>query len=301
MAQKVGRLRLPLAAGGAESRPLWLQAVVFIGSYAILIAFALIMLSPFLFAIANSFKTAPEIARAPAQLLPEFPTLENYQRLTQGQANIPLWTFNSLLFSVVVTLGRLVLDSLAGFALARLSFPGRRVLFLVVLGTMMIPGVVLLIPKFIILKQLSMLASYQGGILVMLPDAFGIFLMKQFFESLPGELEDAARVDGANPFQIFRYIALPSATPALVALTIFSFQGTWNELLNFLIALGPTARNLWPLTLGLAVIRGAAVGQTLDIGLFLAGSLLMTVPIALVFAFFQRYFVEGVSYSGLKG
>jgi multiple sugar transport system permease protein len=96
-------------------------------------------------------------------------------------------------------------------------------------------------------------------------------------------------------------VVLPMATPALTALTIFSFQSTWNELQHFLIALGPTARNLWPLTLGLATIRGAAVGQTLDWGLFLAGSLLMTLPMAIIFAFFQRYFVEGVSYTGLKG
>ncbi len=301
MAQPAARLGTSARPQMAGARPTWLQAVLVVLSYALLIGFALAMILPFIYAISNSFKTAPEIAQQAARLIPETFTLEHYQKLTQGQANIPLWTLNSLIFSVIVTLGRLFFDSLAGYALARLRFPGRQVVFLGILSTMMIPGVVLLIPKFIILKQLDLLASYQGAILPLLVDAFGIFLMKQFFESVPGEIEEAARIDGANPFRIFWNIVLPMATPALTALTIFSFQGTWNEMQHWLIALGPTARDKWPLTLGLATLRGAAVGQTLDFGLFLAGSLLMTLPMAVIFAVFQRYFVEGVSYSGLKG
>src|SRR5690606_5021646 len=116
-----------------------------------------------------------------------------------------------------------------------------------------------------------------------------------------GEVEEAARMDGATPFQIFWQVALPMATAPLIALAILAFQGTWNELQHFLIALGPTARDLWPLTLGLATLRGAGVGQQLDFGLFLAGSLLMTLPMALVFIVFQRYFVESSSHSAVKG
>ncbi len=300
MAQQAQAIHVPAtrAAGGA---PAWLVSLATIFRYLILFAFALIFLAPFIFAIANSFKTAPQIAQDALNLIPNPFTLENYLKLTRGAANVPLWTFNSLLFAGVVTVGRVFLCSLAGYALARISFPGRNIVFLAVLATMMIPGVVLLIPRFIILKQMNLLATYPGGILPILVDAFGIFLMKQFFESLPGEVEEAARIDGATPFQIFWRVSLPMATAPLIALTIFAFQGTWNELQHFLIALGPTARDLWPLTLGLATLRGAGVGQQLDFGLFLAGSILMTLPMALIFIVFQRYFVESSSHSAVKG
>lgn len=300
MTQRVEALGVPVSRS-ISGRPAWLASLAAVLRYVVLFAFALLFLAPFIFAIANSFKTAPEIAQSPLTLIPNPFTLENYQKLTQGAANVPLWTMNSLIFAGAVTLGRVILCSMAGYALARLNFPGRNLIFLGVLATMMIPGVVLLIPRFIILKQLSMLATYQGGILPILSDAFGIFLMKQFFESIPGEVEEAARIDGASPAQIFWRVSLPMATAPLTALTIFAFQGTWNELQHFLIALGPTARNLWPLTLGLATLRGAGVGQQLDFGLFLAGSLLMTLPMALIFIFFQRYFVEGSSHTAVKG
>lgn len=287
-----------IAGGG---RPVWLQTLIVIGSYTVLLGVAIVMISPFIYTISNSLKTAPEIAQHAVRLIPETFTLEHYQKLARGSVQFPTWTFNSVLFAVVVTAGRLFFNSLAGYALARLEFPGRQIIFLAILGTMMIPGIVLIIPKFIILKQLNLLSTYQGVIFVLLADAFGIFLMKQFFESVPTEIEEAARVDGAGPFRTFWQVVLPMATPALTALTIFSFQGTWNNLLDPLIALGPTAQDKWPLTVGLATIRGAGVGQTLDFGLFLAASFLMTIPIAVIFMFFQRYFIEGVSYSGLKG
>ncbi len=282
-------------------RPAWLSSLITVASYVVLVFFAIGFLAPFIFAISNSFKTAPEIAQAPERLIPQTFTLENYAKLSSQNANVPLWTLNSLIFAVTITLGRVFFDSLAGYALARLRFRGRNLIFLGILATMMIPGVVLLIPKFIILKQLGLLATYQGAILPLVADAFGIFLMKQFFESIPTEVEEAARIDGAGPFTTFWRIILPMAVPALTALTILSFQGTWNELQHFLIAIGPSARNLWTLTLGLATLRGAGVGQTLDFGLFLAGSLLMTLPMALIFIFFQRYFIEGVSHTAVKG
>lgn len=302
MAQQTLSERLfGMEAGAAGGRPAWLQTLIALLSYAILIGFAILMISPFIYTISNSLKSTPAIAQNPAQLIPEPATLEHYHKLTQGQVQMARWTFNSVLFAIVVTLGRLFLDSLAGYALARLRFRGRDAIFVGILATMMIPGVVLIIPRFIILKQLGLLGRYPAVILVMLADAFGIFLMKQFFESVPTEIEEAARVDGAGPFRTYFQVVLPMARPALIALTIFSFQGTWNDLLTPLIALGPTARDKWPLTVGLATLRGAGVGQTLDFGLFLAASFLMTLPIIVIFFLFQRYFVQGVSYSGLKG
>ncbi len=301
MAQRAERLTTHPIPKTTFGRPIWLQSVITIASYLILIIFAIGFLAPFIFAISNSFKTAPEIAQAPDRLIPQVFTLENYQKLSGQNANVPLWTMNSFIYAVAVTIGRLFIDSLAGYSLARLRFPGRNLIFLIIIGTMMIPAIVLMVPKFIILKQMNLLGTYPGGILPMVADAFGIFLMKQFFESIPTEIEEAARIDGASPFQIFRYVTLPMATPALTVLTISAFQGTWNELLNFLIAIGPSARNLWPLTLGLGILKGGGVGQQLDFGLFLAGSLIMTLPMAIIFIIFQRYFVESQAYTGVKG
>jgi len=202
-------------------------------------------------------------------------------------------------FSIAITIARLAFDSLAGYALARLRFPGNRLIFFTILGTMMVPAIVLLIPRFIILKELDMLNSYQGLIVPLAVDAFGIFLMKQFFESIPLEIEEAAMVDGANRFVMFFRVVLPMATPALTALAIFSFQGTWNDFLMPLLILSGN-NDLWTLTLGLSYLRGA-YGETLRWHAFLAGSVLTTLPLALIFFYFQRYFVEGISYSGLKG
>jgi multiple sugar transport system permease protein len=289
-----------------------------------LIFFALIQLFPFVLTVANSFKCLPAVQAAPASFipLPPFgvdcltesgsprspeetttaitfnPTLEGYNTIL-GQNALPRWFLNSLIYAFFVTILRLLFDSLAGYALARMTFPGGRAMFFIMLGTMMIPGIVLLIPRFIILQQLGMLNSYHGFILSLAADAFGVFLMKQFFESIPKEIEEASMVDGANRFVMFFRVILPMATPALTALTIFSFQGTWNNFMDALIVIGGN-QDLLNLPLGLALLRGA-FGQTLEWNTFLAGSVLTTLPLALVFFMFQRYFVEGSTYSGLAG
>lgn len=290
---------------------------------AILIIFALMETMPFVLTIANSFKCLPAARDASEAFIPVAPfgiecrdgrglplsaeettnniffnpALEGYQRAFQF--DIPLWFVNTLIYAIAVTVLRVFFDSLAGYALARMQFAGKRVMFFIILGTMMIPGVVLLIPRFIIMRQLGLLNTYQGVVLALAADAFGVFLMKQFFESIPGEIEEAAQVDGANRFVMFFRIVLPMATPALTALTIFSFQGTWNNFMDVLIIIGNKSE-LWNLPLGLAQLRGQ-FGETLEWNTFLAGAVITTLPLALVFFFFQRYFVEGVSYSGLKG
>jgi multiple sugar transport system permease protein len=288
---------------------------------AFLVLFALIETVPFVLTVANSFKCLPatrEVSEAfipasgfidcapsgvalPADATTEGftfqPTLEGYQKILEYDYGT--WFRNSIIYSVAITALRVLFDSLAGYALARLKFPGKRLMFFVILGTLMIPGVVLIIPRFIILRQLGMLATYQGVIIALAADAFGVFLMKQFFESIPEEIEEAAQVDGANRFTMFFRIVLPMATPALTALTIFSFQGTWNNFMDVLIIIGQKPE-LWNLPLGLAQLRGQ-FGDTLEWNTFLAGAVFTTLPIALLFFFFQRYFVEGVSYSGLKG
>lgn len=308
-----------------EAPPLWriMRRLFVILGAVVLIIFALIEILPFVFTLANSFKCLPAIAAEPQAVIPVppfgiscvdengrvlpasematdltfNPSTEGYQEILN--LNLPRWAANTALYSVSIMILRLVFDSLAGYALARILFPGNRLIFLIVLGTLMVPAVVLLIPRFIILKQLGILNTYHGLILTLAADGFGIFLMKQFFESIPVEIEEAAMVDGASRFTLFWRIVLPMATPALTSLAILSFQGQWNNFMDALIIIGGN-QQLWNLPLGLAFLRGAS-GETLRWHQFLAGSVLTTLPMAVIFFIFQRQFVEGVAYTGLKG
>jgi multiple sugar transport system permease protein len=311
---------LPAPRSGSAAS---LRRILTIVGVGFLIFFAFIEIVPFVLTVANSFKCLAAVQAAPQAFIPvppygiscqtetgaarspsEMTTGITFNPATEGynevfRQNLGQWFINTAVFAIAVTLLRLLFDSLAGYALARIKFPGNRLLFFIMLGTMMIPGVVLLIPRFIILKQLGLLNTYQGFIFSLAADAFGVFLMKQFFESIPGEIEEAAQVDGASRLTMFFRIVLPMATPALTALAIFSFQGTWNNFMDALIILGGNS-DLFNLPLGLALLRGA-FGETLRWHTFLAGSVITTLPLALIFFMFQRYFVEGVSYSGLKG
>ena len=294
--------------------------VIIVGTI-ILLIFAFIEIVPFVLTIANSFKCQSAAQNAPGAIIPVPPGTtcfdENGQRLpftsivngvtfnptTYGynlvlQEDLPRWLFNTVFLSVAVTICHVIFDSMAGYALARMKFPGNRLMFLIILGVLMIPGVVLLIPRFILLKQLGMINSYQGFIITLAADAFGIFLMKQFFENIPNEIEEAAQVDGANRWVMFFRVVLPMATPALLALTIFSFQGQWNNFMDALIILGGN-KDLYNLPLGLSVLRGA--GEAIQFERVLPGSVITTIPMAIIFFMFQRYFVEGVNYSGLAG
>jgi multiple sugar transport system permease protein len=285
--------RAPGARGGWRR---WL-------GYAVLIFFAFVFIFPFILALVSSFKTLPDIQANPVQLWadPEYGgwTLNGIRGLNTQNVRIPRWTVNSTVVTVIATLGRIFLASLAGYALAKMTYPGKQLLFWLVIVLLAVPGVVLLIPKFLILKQLGLLNTYGGLILPLVFDAFAIFLMKQFFEQLPDELIEAAAIDGASAWQTFSRVMLPLAAPGLIALTILSVQGIWNEFLNPLIAV-PAAPELATLPLGLANVR-AAFGEAQPWNTILAGSLITTIPIAIVFFVFQRYFVQGVAATGVKG
>jgi multiple sugar transport system permease protein len=190
-------------------------------------------------------------------------------------------------------------DSLAGYALARLRFPGRGALFAAVIAVMAVPGVVLLIPKFLVLNQLGMYDSYSGMIVPLLADAAGVFIMKQFFESIPVSVEEAARIDGASTFRTFWSIVLPMARPALITLTILSFQGSWNELPHFIVSRQSPQLNT--LTSGVASLVSGQLGLGNQYPIKLAATLLMTIPVALVFFAFQRHFVRGGTAGATKG
>jgi multiple sugar transport system permease protein len=284
--------RAPGASGGWRR---WL-------GYAVLIFFAFVFIFPFILSAASSFKTLPDIQANPVQIIadPEYGgwTLDGIRGLNTQNVRLPRWTVNSTIVTVVSTLGRVFLSAMAGYALAKMSFPGRQILFGLIIVLLAVPGVVLLIPKFLILKQLGLLNSYWALILPLVFDAFAIFLMKQFFEQLPDELIEAAAIDGASAWQTFWRVMLPLAAPGLIALTILTVQGTWNEFLNPLIAV-PAAPELATLPLGLANVR-AAFGEAQPWNTILAGSLITTIPIAIVFFVFQRYFIQGVAATGIK-
>ncbi|MDO5644778.1 MAG: carbohydrate ABC transporter permease [Dermabacter sp.] len=253
--------------------------------YALLILLATIYIFPFLVQVATSFKTEPEAAANPLGLIPQNWTAEAYVRLFSN-SNFPLWIQNSFIVTLLVTLGRVFFGSLAGYALARLDFRGRGVVFALLVAVMAVPSVVLLIPKFLVINQLSIYDSYAGMILPLLVDAAGVFIMKNFFESIPRSIEEQAAIDGAGTFRIFWSVVLPMATPALMTIIILSFQGSWNELNHFIVA--TQSPELTTLTKGVAQLASGQLSQGTQYPLKLAAAALMTVPVAVVFFIFQR-------------
>jgi multiple sugar transport system permease protein len=266
--------------------------------YAVLVFFSLVFLYPFVIQIANSFKTESDAAANPLSPLPDPISFAGYERVFLG-TDMPLWLGNSLLVTVVVTIGRVFLDSLAGYALARLRFRGRRALFSALIAVMAVPGVVLFIPKFLVLNQLGLYDSYTALILPVIVDAAGVFIMKQFFESIPVSVEEAARIDGAGVFRTFWSVVLPMARPALITLTIISFQGTWNEFPHTLVAV--QSPDLFTLPRGLADLVTGSLGKGTQYPLKLGAAVLATIPVAIIFMIFQRYFVRGANEGAEKG
>jgi multiple sugar transport system permease protein len=265
--------------------------------YAVLILFSFIYLYPFVIQVATAFKTDSDAVRNALSLVPDPFTTAAFDRLLD--TNFPRWFGNSVLVTVLVTAGRVFFDSLAGYALARLRFRGREAVFTSLLAVLAVPGVILLIPKFLVLNQLGMYDTYPALVVPLLVDAAGVFIMKQFFESIPVSVEEAARIDGASTFRIFWSVVLPMARPALITITILSFQGSWNELPHFIVA--SQDPQLATLTKGVASLVSGQLGSGNQFPISMAAALLMTIPVALVFIFFSRYFVRGGTAGAEKG
>ncbi|GGB93425.1 carbohydrate ABC transporter permease [Cellulomonas carbonis] len=253
--------------------------------YTTLVVIAVVYIYPFLVQVATSFKSEAEAVGSPLSLVPGTWTTAAYQELFL-RSDFPVWFRNSVVITILVTVGRVFINSLAGYALARLSFRGRGVVFALLVAVMAVPGVVLLIPKFLVLNQLGIYNTFLALIVPLMADAAGIFIMKNFFESIPRSVEEAARIDGAGPFRTYWWIVLPMATPALVTLVILSFQGSWNELSHFIVAAQDPA--LSPLTKGVAQLASGGLGQGSQFPLKLGAAALMTIPVAVLFFVFQR-------------
>jgi multiple sugar transport system permease protein len=250
----------------------------------VLVVLASIYIYPFVVQVLTSFKTNADSVANPLGL-PQVWTTEAYARLFSS-SDYPLWFRNSVLVTVFVTIGRVFFNSLAGYALARLRFPGRTLVFSFLVAVMAVPGVVLLIPKFLVINTLGIYNTYAGLILPLLVDAAGVFIMKNFFESIPPSVEEAARIDGAGTFRVFWSVALPMARPALITITILSFQGSWNELSHFIVA--ASDRDLFNLTRGVASLTSGSLGASADYPLKMGAAALMTIPVAVLFFVFQK-------------
>ncbi|MBN9157532.1 carbohydrate ABC transporter permease [Microbacterium sp.] len=253
--------------------------------YALLIALALVYIYPFLIQVATSFKTDPDAAANPLALVPQTFTTEAYTQLFL-RSDFPTWFKNSVVVTIVVTAGRVFFNSLAGYALARLRFRGRTVVFAGLIAVMSVPAVVLLIPKFLVINTLGMYDSYAGMILPLLVDAAGVFIMKNFFESIPVSVEEQARIDGAGTFRVFWSVVLPMARPALITIVILSFQGSWNELAHFIVS--TQSPELTTLTKGVAQLANGQLSQGRQYPLKLAAAIIMTIPVAVMFFLFQK-------------
>lgn len=268
-----------------------------IAVYTILLLGCLATLVPFLWMVSTSLKPSTEIIRVPPTLLPENPTFKNYAFIFDDP-KVPLERFylNSFLVSSAVVLMTLFTSSLAGFIFAKYQFSGRNLLFSLLLATMMIPFQVTMIPLYLLLVKLGLTNSLWGLIVPGMTSAFGIFLMRQFIESIPGELIDAARIDGSSEFDIYARIILPQMGPALATLGIFQFMTTWNDYLWPLIVITTTENRTLPIMLTwYTSSRGAARHD-----LTMAASVLVILPILIVYFAFQRWIVQGITMTGFK-
>ncbi|MFH9979749.1 carbohydrate ABC transporter permease [Streptomyces sp. NPDC017179] len=271
--------------------------------YALVVGFGLLYVLPFAIQLATGFKTDPDAANHPLGLFPVAATTAAYQRLfgiSQAGEGVPFlrWLGNSVFVAVVITAGRVLFASMAGYALARLRFPGRTLLFGFLLTIIAVPPVVLLIPRFLVLNAFGLFDTYAAMILPLLVDAAQVFIMKQFFESIPREVEEAARVDGAGVFRTFWSVVLPMARPALITVTILAFQGSWNEFTHYLVA--TQSSQYETLTTGLARMVSGSLGGGTQYPLKLAAALLSTLPVAILFFSFQRHFVQGANAGAVK-
>jgi multiple sugar transport system permease protein len=256
---------------------------------------AFLMLLPLIWMISTTLKTNGQIWKIPMEWFPNPVTFENFKEVWQ-RVPLPRLFFNSLFVSASTTVLQILFASFAAFSFARIQYWGRDVIFMLFLGTMMIPNYVLIIPLYMIMDTLHLLDTYWALILPGLVSAFSIFMLRQFFLSIPKDLDEAAYIDGATRLQIHLRIILPLSKPALATLTIFVFMNQWNDFFWPLIA--TSSENMRTLQLGLAYFQQA---NTTEWGPLMAVSLIATLPILIVFSFAQRWFIEGIAMTGIKG
>ena len=290
----VRRLRLP-SARRPGSNPA-LHRIGRIALYLGLAAFSVWLLMPFFWLVISSLKYSTDVFSIPVRWWPDPVNWNNYVDIW-AKTDMALWIRNTMLLAVVVTLLQLFTGSFAAYGFAKMRFPGRDVLFLAYIGTIAVPWQSYMIPQFIMMSQLRLSNTMWSIILLQAFGAFGVFLMKQYYESIPEELSESARLDGLSEYGIWRRIILPLSTPAIATLALLTFVNTWNDYMGPLIYLRD--RSLWTIQIGLRNM----VSNLLDANyaLMFAGLTISVIPIAAIFLLGQRYFVEGIATTGMKG
>jgi len=270
-----------------RSTPTWLYLVLGGGMF--------LMVVPFLWMAISSIKPESEVRSVPPTWWPESVTLDNYASLFT-RLDFPTYFFNSTVVALVVTVGNVIFGAMLGYALAKLDFPGKRIVFGLVLGTLMVPGVVTFVPLFVLTTNMGLTNTLTGMSLPFLAAPFGVFLMRQFIMGLPDELIQAARIDGAGELRIFFSVILPLCGPALATLGILTFLTSWNNFLWPLVV--ATSEDKFTLPVALAIY---SVGQNAtQYGLLLAGAVVVVVPVIAIFLALQRYIMQGIAMTGIK-
>jgi multiple sugar transport system permease protein len=274
-------------SGQSGTSKWWLYVVLTIGFVAVV--------TPFVWMILGSFKGESELRQVPPTWWPETPTLDNYRQLFAKESFLRYF-LNSTVVALIVTVGNLIFCSMVGYALAKLTFRGKKLVFGLVMGTLLLPGMVTFVPLFVLVANMGLVDSYPGLILPFLVTPFGVFLMRQFIVGLPDDLLDAGRVDGASELRIFRQIILPLCGPGLATLGILTFLGSWNNFLWPLVVAQTQDHYTLPVALALF-----STGQNVtNYGLLLAGATVVVAPIVIVFLILQRRFIEGIATTGIK-
>ncbi len=274
-------------SGQSGTSKWWLYVVLTIGFVAVV--------TPFVWMILGSFKGESELRQVPPTWWPETPTLDNYRQLFAKESFLRYF-LNSTVVALIVTVGNLIFCSMVGYALAKLTFRGKKLVFGLVMGTLLLPGMVTFVPLFVLVANMGLVDSYPGLILPFLVTPFGVFLMRQFIVGLPDDLLDAGRVDGASELRIFRQIILPLCGPGLATLGILTFLGSWNNFLWPLVVAQTQDHYTLPVALALF-----STGQNVtNYGLLLAGATVVVAPIVVVFLILQRRFIEGIATTGIK-
>jgi multiple sugar transport system permease protein len=281
--------------GLSKRQNLWLKAA---GIYLVIALVGALTILPFVWMVSTSFKLPSEAITIPPEWIPDPFTWENYQSLfTSRFLSFPRFFLNSAKIAILVVLGRLLICSLAGYGFARLTFPGRDLAFGLLLASLMIPGMVMVFPLYFAYARIGWIDTHWPLIIPpIIANTFGTFLLRQFFMTVPKELEDAAIVDGASHWRIFWQVMLPLAGPVLATLTIFTFMGSWNDFFDPLIYLNRTEN--FTLTVGLAFFNDQYATQYTQL---MAGVVLSLIPLLLIYGFAQQYFTRGIALSGIQG
>jgi len=268
-----------------------------LGFWVIMVLLALAFVGPLIWMLITAFKSGVEARSVPPTFFPKDPTLSAFQTLFSDKTNpVLLWLLNSMIAATAHSLLVVLICSMAGYALARMEFPFKKLIFGMIIATLFVPGFIFLMPNFLILNQLGWLDTLWSLIVPGAAGAFGVFFMRQFFTTIPIALEESARIDGANSWRIFFSIVLPNARPALVTLAILSFLTNWNDFIWPIYVLFSPERLTLPV--GLSKLQGS---YTIDYAVMMAGATIAAVPVLILYIFVQRFVIEGVASSGIKG